>query len=176
MQTSTLWNNYAEVYYFFILKRVGNQDTAKEVLQNAFLKIHQKLSQLNDSEKAKEWGFQIVRNELNQHFRENAKMHPTEEFQQLSNAPNLENVCCFDRFIRELPEKYREVIQLVYLQGKKQKEVAEKLNISLANVKARIRRAKNILHEEFERCCKFETDKNGKLVGTPNCAYCEKNT
>ena len=86
---------------------------------------------------------------------------------------NFSEVCCFDKFIEDLPIKYKETIELVYLNGKKQSEAAKILEISLANVKARIRRAKKMLQEKFHTCCKFEFDKNGNLVGESDCPTCQ---
>ena len=62
-------------------------------------------------------------------------------------------ILCFVKFYVYLPEIYRDVITLTYLHGKKQEEVAEELKISIANVKARVRRSKAILKEQFQDCC-----------------------
>ena len=67
---------------------------------------------------------------------------------------------------------YREVIELVYIKGHKQKDVAVALDISLENTKARIRRAKDMLKHKFKECCKYELDEKGKLTGEPNCSTC----
>ena len=67
---------------------------------------------------------------------------------------------------------YREVIELVYIKGHKQKDAAKELDISLINTKARIRRAKELLKKKFQDCCKYELDKTGKLTGEPDCSIC----
>jgi RNA polymerase sigma-70 factor (ECF subfamily) len=72
-----------------------------------------------------------------------------------------------------LPEIYRHVIELIYIKGLKQKEVARKLEISLENVKVRIKRAKDILKQKFSECCNYEFDKKGNLIGESNCAICK---
>lgn len=89
-----------------------------------------------------------------------------------SGTEKNEAYCCFDNFINELPLIYKEPIELVYIKGKKQQQVAEILDISLANVKARIRRAKGILKKNFSECCKYEFDKNGSLIGEADCSKC----
>lgn len=173
MTTNQLWNKYNGEAYFFILKKVRNAESANDILQNSFLKIHQKLYQLQDEEKAKSWVFQIIRNEIANFFNRESKYVGIFNNLKDDNSADIERFCCFDRFINELPGNYLEVIDLVYIQGKKQQEAATKLNISLANVKARIRRAKSILKQNFKDCCKFEINDEGDLVGTSNCAYCE---
>ncbi|MDQ7918385.1 sigma-70 family RNA polymerase sigma factor [Mesonia sp. MT50] len=173
METQKIWNNFNEELYFFILKKLKNKNAAQDIFQNTFLKIHKNIPQLKDEEKARAWVFQIARNEVNNYFREESvyveKFHITKEA-----APQQQkHFCCFDKFINELPQIYGEVIELVYIEGKKQKEVATHLSISLENVKARIRRAKSILKKRFNECCKYEIDKNGDLTGESNCAICE---
>ncbi|MGM1057096.1 MAG: sigma-70 family RNA polymerase sigma factor [Bacteroidota bacterium] len=173
METITIWKTFNSEIYFFILKKVKNKDVANEILQNSFLKIHQNINQLKDSEKVRAWSFQIVRNEIANHFNNESKTYHSMNFNLLKNPDSYKEFCCFDRFISNLPKEYKEVIELVYIKGKKQNEVAELVGISLANVKARIRRAKAILKINFNECCKFELNEEGKLTGESNCAFCD---
>ncbi|MEN0002854.1 MAG: sigma-70 family RNA polymerase sigma factor [Bacteroidota bacterium] len=173
METLGIWNTFSDELYFFILKRVNNKDIANDILQNTFLKIHKSISSLKQVEKAKAWVFQIARNEIANHF--NAASTYTEKVNTSKELPleeEMQLVCCFDKLINDLPEIYREAIEMVYIEGHKQKDVAEKLGISLENTKARIRRGKDILKEKFQACCKYEVNKKGKLVGEPNCSAC----
>lgn len=172
METQKIWKQFNEELYFFILKKVKNETATNDIFQNTFLKIHKNLYQLKEEEKLKAWVFQIARNEIANHFKNEAKyIAPVEEIEEIISEKK-DDYCCFDRFINDLPTIYRETIELVYLKGKKQDEVAEILAISLANVKARIRRSKDILKEKFSECCKYEFDKNGSLIGEPNCSKC----
>jgi len=172
METQKIWNRFNEEVYFFVLKKVKNETAANDIFQNTFLKIHKNLHQLKEEEKVKAWVFQITRNEIANHFKNESKyIAPIKENDTVISEKN-EAYCCFDKFINDLPTIYREPVELVYLKGKKQQEAAEILNISLANVKARIRRSKDILKEKFSECCKYEFDKNGSLIGEPNCQKC----
>jgi RNA polymerase sigma-70 factor (ECF subfamily) len=153
METKTIWNDFNEELYFFILKKVKNKTVANDIFQNTFLKIHKNRSSLQSDGKVKAWIFQIARHEI-----------ALENFQQ---------ICFFDRFINKLPQIYKETINEVYIKGEKQKDAAKVLGISLENLKARIRRAKCILKVNFNECCKYEIDRNGKLVGESNCSTCQ---
>ena len=173
METQKIWKQFNEELYFFILKKVKNETATNDIFQNTFLKIHKNLHQLKEEEKAKSWAFQIARNEIANHFKNESKyIAPIEEIEEIISEKN-QAYCCLDRFINDLPTIYREPIELVYLKGKKQQEVSEILDISLANVKARIRRSKDILKEKFSECCKYEFDKNGSLIGEPDCSKCK---
>ncbi|SHI42207.1 RNA polymerase, sigma subunit, SigZ [Arenibacter nanhaiticus] len=172
IDTITIWNTYNSQLYFFILKKVKNKDSVDEILQNSFLKIHQNIEQLKNPEKVKAWTYQIVRNEIANHFKDSTDTSISLNQDLLKDAENHPKFCCFDKFIANLPLEYKEVIDMVFIKGKKQIEVAELLKISLPNVKARIRRGKLILKKNFNECCKFEINKEGKLVGEENCAKC----
>ncbi|HUH73905.1 MAG TPA: sigma-70 family RNA polymerase sigma factor [Chitinophagales bacterium] len=119
-------------------------------------------------------GFQIARNEIINYFNNETVYTDEIDSNQEIALQQYQHICCFDKFINELPEIYKEVIELVYIKGLKQKEVAATLDISLENVKVRIRRVKEILKKRFNECCKYEFDKNGHLTGESNCSICEK--
>lgn len=174
MDTQNVWNNFNDEIYFFILKKVKNKDFANDIFQNIFLKIHKNLSTLKNEESVRAWVFQIARNEIVNHY--NKKSLLEDELNTNEEIPIQEylGICCFDKFINDLPEIYKQAIELVYIKGLKQKEAAEKLDISLENLKVRIKRSKDILKKNFNECCKYEFDKNGKLIGEANCSICNK--
>ncbi|MEP1487740.1 MAG: sigma-70 family RNA polymerase sigma factor [Algibacter sp.] len=174
LNTHTIWNEYNTEIFFFILKRVKNKDSANEIVQNSFVKIHINLKSLKQVSKVKSWIFQIVRNEIVNFYNQNETISKNYSLKNNPILPQVknDNLCCFDRFINELPEKYKVVIEKIYFESKKSLDVAQELDISLANVKARVRRAKNILKLKLTTCCKFYFDKNGKLIGESNCSVC----
>lgn len=172
METQKIWNNFNDELYFFILKKVKNTDDTNDIFQNTFLKIHKNLSKLKNETKVRSWVFQIARNEIINHYNNEAVYVGKLDMTKETSLQDYHHICCYDKFIDGLPKIYKQVIELIYIEGKKQKEVAEELEISLENVKARIKRAKNILKKNFNKCCKYEFDKNGKLIGEPNCVSC----
>lgn len=173
METQKIWNFFSDELYFFILKKVRNKNNANDIFQNTFLKIHKNLAQLKNEEKVKAWVFQIARNEIVNYI--NKEMVYVENLKPEKEAPeqNYQQICCFNTFINDLPKIYRDVIEQVYIKGAKQQEVANTLEISLENVKARLKRAKDILKKNFNECCKYELDKNGKLRGEADCTVCK---
>lgn len=173
METQDLWDNLHGELYFFILKRVKDKNATNDIFQNTFLKIHKNLPRLKKEDKAKAWAYQIARNEITNHFNDASRYVPQRDDKEVATLQKDLSPCCFDKFITDLPKIYQDVIELVYIQGKKQKEAAETLDISLENVKVRIRRAKDILKKNFNECCKYELDEKGRLTGEPNCAVCQ---
>lgn len=170
MESEEIYQKYYASLYLFILKRVKNEVISEDILQSTFLKIHEKKSQLKDPTKLKHWIFQIVRNEIIDHF----NSQKPKIVDVLPSEATEDGACCLHRFIDELPDLYRNPIQMVYLEGKSQNETAEKLGISLAAIKGRIRRAKEILKEKFKICCKYSVDGNNQLIGQADCQVCNK--
>ncbi|MEM7486070.1 MAG: sigma-70 family RNA polymerase sigma factor [Bacteroidota bacterium] len=172
LTTEALWRVHGTSLYFFILKRVKDATIAEDVLQNTFLKVHRHLDKLQDSSRAKAWVFQIARNELANYHKGNTVTVPINESAELESLSFTDDLCCFERFLEELPDNYQKVIELVYLEGKTNAQASEELNLSLANIKARIRRAKKILKQRFQECCHFTLNESGKLVGSSHCTTC----
>ncbi|MCM4161259.1 sigma-70 family RNA polymerase sigma factor [Antarcticibacterium flavum] len=172
-ETQKIWDTYKDELYFFILKRVKEPGDAGDIFQNTFLKIHRNLERLKDHSKIRAWAYSIARNEIANFFDKESLYVEKTGIKHPGETEIYEEVCCFDRFINELPGIYKEAIELVYICGKKQQEAADTLEISLANLKARVRRAKELLKQKFNECCKYEIDEHGDLVGESNCAKCE---
>ena len=174
MNSNEIYQKYGQEMYFFILKNVKNKNITNDIFQSSFLKIHKNIHQLKDEQKSRAWVFQICRNEVANYFNKelthsnsNTTTLPLHDIHEVYG-----DICCLDRFIDDLPQTHKEVIVLTYIEGKKQVEVAEILKISIANVKARIRRSKAMLKKRFLECCKYEINKKGKLIGAPDCRTC----
>ena len=173
MTSEVIYEQYGQELYFFILKKARSTSIAHDIFQNVFLKIHQNLPQARHPAKLRAWVYQISRNEIANYFnKELVQKKATHEILEQADETAVLAVCCFDKFIDELPKNYKEVMQLIYFEGKKQEEVADGLSISLANVKARVRRSKALLKEKFVSCCKYEVNDRGRLIGSPDCPIC----
>jgi RNA polymerase sigma-70 factor (ECF subfamily) len=70
---------------------------------------------------------------------------------------------CVRQVIDGLPPDHRAALVLHHLQGKTAAETAEILEISLANAKVRIHRAKARLREALENECDFYATDGGTL-------------
>ncbi|MDC6350110.1 sigma-70 family RNA polymerase sigma factor [Zeaxanthinibacter sp. PT1] len=172
MSTEEMALEYRDRIYFFLLKQLGDPDMAKDILQETFLKAQQKIGQLREVEKLESWLFQVARNTMKDHLAHEARLIPGPVHDTQDTSGREPEACCFDRFIEELPPDYRQSIELVYIEGKKQQEASQALGISLPNMKARIRRAKVMLKDKFAECCGYDLNENGKLVGEVNCPKC----
>lgn len=173
METKEIWDRFGSSLYLFIFKKVNDTDKANDIFQTTFLKIHKNLNKLKDEEKVKPWVFRIAGNEIKNAFKaQPVNVVSFQDFMEVEQKIQWK-LCCFDRFINELPAPYQIIMDLVYARGLKQKEAAEIAGISLENVKARIKRSKELLKHKFQECCGYQLDKNGMLTGEPDCPLCK---
>lgn len=164
--------------YFFILRKVKDEHHAKDIFQNTCLRALENAAQIKNPDKIRAWLYQITRNQISDFFKRQRGQFISVQQDVIDNTGDQEmhsihqDCCCFDNFIQELPESYKDVVTQIYLRGRSQKETADLLHITLANVKIKVSRAKSILKTKFNECCHYQIDANGKLTGEPDCARC----
>jgi RNA polymerase sigma-70 factor (ECF subfamily) len=78
--------------------------------------------------------------------------------------------------VKELPEKYRNAIQMSEIENKTQQEVAEHEGISLSGAKSRVQRGRALLKNMLHDCCRFEMSKENQVVSfekkKQDCKFC----
>jgi RNA polymerase sigma-70 factor (ECF subfamily) len=71
---------------------------------------------------------------------------------------------CIKAFVDALPERYRLVVVLSELEGLKNREIAEILDVSVDTVKIRLHRARRELRKRFEAGCDFYRTEANELA------------
>ena len=66
--------------------------------------------------------------------------------------------------VGSLPDTYRKTVLLSEIQGKKHKEIAAQLGLSLSGVKTRVQRGRELLRQDLWECCHLEFDRRGHLI------------
>src|SRR5260221_14706069 len=84
-----------------------------------------------------------------------------------------ELIPCIQEMIDDLPVDYRQALLLTEYEGLTQRELAERLGLSLSGAKSRVQRAREKLKAMLLDCCHFEFDRLGKIIDyQPRCACC----
>ena len=165
----TVWTDVASKLRGYIRTRVRDHAAAEDILQDVFLKAHRRIGQLQSPEKLEGWLFLIARNAVVDHYR---KAKPTVELPaeivadarepEFENAEQLRDA--FRRMIAELPAPYGEALVLTEFEGLTQKQLADRLDISLSGAKSRVQRGREKLKEALLDCCRFEFDRRGQII------------
>jgi RNA polymerase sigma-70 factor (ECF subfamily) len=74
--------------------------------------------------------------------------------------------------IDSLPSHYREALLLTEYEGLSQKDLADRLGISISGAKSRVQRARAMLRDLLMECCHFEFDRYGTVIDYHPIACC----
>jgi RNA polymerase sigma-70 factor (ECF subfamily) len=164
-----LWDQYSTRLRAFIRSRVWDDAEAEDILQEVFIRIHRHLCCQPEWNKPKSWIYQIARNLIIDHYRR--RRETVELPESLPAEPDLPEedpeavlALSLKEMIDGLPEHYRQALLLTEYQGLSQKQLAERLGISLSGAKSRVQRARERLRDMLLRCCHFEFDRRGRIV------------
>ena len=167
MTTKEAWDTYSSDIKRFIISKTNDSNIADDILQDTFIKVHTKLHTLRDDDKLKPWLFSVARYTVLDHFKTSKIKVELNDFEAEDTTLNPEHTekDCLRGILVNLPKKYREPIFLSDIMGLKQKEVAERLNLSLPTVKSQIQRARKQIAQGFMDCCGYQMNDEGHLVG-----------
>ncbi len=163
-----IWKELHCKLKYFIRSRVSDEFNADEILQEVFIKVHNKIDSLKDKEKIHSWVYQITRNTIIDFYRKQKKSVELsdQEFveHEFEPDPNKEFQKDILDTIKKLPGKYRDALIKTEYEGLTQKELAEELGISLPGAKSRVQRARNMLRDILMQCCHIEFDQYGTII------------
>lgn len=167
MCTEQVWDSFHEKLFGFIRSKVKDEQTAKDILQSVFEKIHTHLHTLKDQQKLESWVYQITRNEITNNFRKERIYEDvdSETAMEIGEADfNDHFASCVNPFMESLDPKYQTALKMTDLGHLTQKEFAENQGMTHSGARARVQRARKQLKDEFEKCCLIISDKYGNII------------
>jgi len=132
----------------FVWFKLSSKADADDILQETFLTAFQKFDTLADKSHFKAWIISIARNKCNDYYRRKAKSvdvsidELTEQPLTASRYGYVEQHDIYDT-LESLSENDKQIIDLFYIQGYNQGEIAQRLNIPVGTVKSRLYTARN---------------------------------
>ena len=152
-----LINYFWDDVFGFVLKKVQDRTIADELTVAVFAKILTKLNLYDENFQFKTWILTIAQNSVIDYWRKKSREEVfTDDFKDVKNEfeKSPEELLISKQqqqhiisTIASMDAQYRKIIELRFFEEKSIKEIAETLNISVANTKVRIMRAKKILAE-----------------------------
>lgn len=151
--------NYSKVYrtvYFY----TRDKYITEEAVQQAFIIAFKKIDSLIDKDKFSSWVMVIALNEAKHLFKKqsNEKIVSIDEIHLMDNAENkfstVEIKTDIDNVFRKLKPQESEVLIFKYYADLTLEQISSIMNISIANVKVRLYRAKDsfrkLIGESFD--------------------------
>src|SRR5688572_5600776 len=153
--------------YNFAYRLTFDEDDAKDLVQDTYLKAYRFIDSFQRGTNAKAWLFRILKNSFINDYRKKKKEPAKVDYQEVETFYNSEDV---DRQItpdlrvealqnlmgdeisnalNSLDVDFRTVIILCDLEGFKYDEMAKILDIPIGTVRSRLHRARNLLKEKL---------------------------
>lgn len=168
--TESVWRTLSDRLRRFIRSRVPCDADADDILQSVFLRIHEKLNELNRLSRLESWVFQIARNAMVDHFRSSKTTIPADELSieghdsAIDGNLNSRVGGWLRGMIALLPDEQQRAVTMYELQGLSQNTIAEREGISLSGAKSRIQRGRKNLRKMLLDCCEFQRDQRGNFL------------
>jgi RNA polymerase sigma-70 factor (ECF subfamily) len=164
--------------YNFGYRLTLDQDDAKDLVQDTYLKAYRFIESFQRGTNAKAWLFRILKNSFINDYRKKSKEPSKVDYQEVETYYNSEDV---DRQItpdlrvealkdmigdeisnalNALDVDFRTVIILCDLEGFKYEEMAKILDIPIGTVRSRLHRARQLLKEKLSEYAKQMGYKN----------------
>ena len=160
-----LMSLYRDSIYYMLIRMVKNKDDAEDLTLMTFGKAFRYLDKYTPKYAFSTWLYRIalnnsidflrVKNNMPQYFEEDLYTTSTTSIidqseDNLQRTPEDEiidkqRLQMLRAAVSELPEQYRKVIELRYYEDLAYEDIAERLGLTLSNVKIQIMRAKQML-------------------------------
>jgi RNA polymerase sigma factor (sigma-70 family) len=145
----------------FALRFLGNEEEAKDIVQEVFIKVWNGRQGMKDVKNWEAWCMRITRNLSLDRIRSLNRngTQPMEETYDLHHealTPHesteiRESMRKISQMIAALPEKQRQVIHLRDVEGYSYQEICEILDLDMSQVKVNLFRARNAVREKMTK-------------------------
>jgi len=154
---NSLYNLHSKPLYRKIMRMVGDEEIAKELLQDLFFKLWAKREQIDESRSIRSYLYTIAVNLVYDNFRKAAKDKALEarlmamavEYYTHSEEALLakDNQKVIERIVHQLPPQRRQVYMLCKIDGMSYEEAARALHISASTIRDHIVKANKTIRE-----------------------------
>jgi RNA polymerase sigma-70 factor (ECF subfamily) len=153
--------------YNFAFRLTFDEDDAKDLVQDTYLKAYRFINSFAKGTNAKAWLFRILKNSFINEYRKKSKQPTKVDYQEVETYYNSESVDYsitsdlrvdavkdligdeISNALNSLAVDFRTVIILCDLEGFTYEEMAKILDIPIGTVRSRLHRARNLLKEKL---------------------------
>ena len=189
--TAAAWRRSKDALRRYLRARLPSDADAEDALQDVFLRLHESADRLAEADNAEAWAFAVARRTVADFYRARGRrpdVTPGEVTCEPAVEPKVPNLAPYRGehdvhdevlswlvpMIELLPEEFREAVRLADIEGLRQREVAERLGLSLSGAKSRVQRGRALLGEVLWACCEIEFGDDGRAVEyRPRARQCE---
>lgn len=154
-----IYNFFEPRLFAFAMHLVGHKEEAEEIIQEVFLKIWERRSQLDPEQNFEGFLFSVAKNIAYNKGRRRAYEYA---FAQYFSVAGTEDRCFTEETVAyrdlerlleetyaELPPVRRKVFVLSRMEGKSNGEIAQLLNTSISNIENHLHKALKVIREKL---------------------------
>ena len=140
----------------YIRYLTNNSNDSEDIAQETFIKVYRNLNGFNQRLKFSSWVFRIAHNEaINFIKKRSLILIAPDEFYKVENhlfannqKSSLITEITVKQLLKTLPMKYREPLELYYIEERSYSEISDILRMPIGTVGVRIKRAKALLKNQ----------------------------
>lgn len=153
-----LIERWHEPLFKYIRRLASDDDSAREIVQDVWLRVLRGIGKLRDGTRLRPWLFGIARRALTDQLRARYAQPSSADIDLGDIAADVdqggieieEEVQAMERQLTLLPRTEREVLTLFYLRELSLEQVAEVLDVPAGTVKSRLFRARHMLRRRID--------------------------
>lgn len=141
-------NKYGDLIFRTCLILLGNTEDAQDAVQDTMIKYIRKAPKFQDENHEKAWLLKVSSNRCKDilRYRMNHSKFNVEILEQFSDESEDTGIL---EALMQIPEKYRLVLTLYYVDEYKIEEIAEIINRTASAVKMRLKKGRELLRKKY---------------------------
>ena len=148
-------NRYGNAILRLAYSYLHNMSDAEDILQDTLIKYMQTSPAFVSEAHEKAWLLRVAANLSKNKIAYN-KIRETDELEETLVSQEREDLSFVWEAVKQLPEKYREVIHLYYQEGYQTKELSKILNRKESSIRSDLKRGRDKLKEILKEAYDFE--------------------
>jgi len=159
---------YKDKIYHHAYRMLGNRQEAEDVSQDTFLRLYNNLHRYDETQKFSTWIFRICTNLCIDRLRKRRPtysldaevtdgegndyyaMMPSDEDTPEKQVIVSETQQSIRKAVETMPEKYKSIVMLRYLQDMSLQEISDVLDMPVTTIKTRLHRGREFLRKKLE--------------------------
>lgn len=154
-RAAKLLDSYGNSILRLAYSYLHNTSDAEEVLQDTLIKFLQAAPQFESNEHEKAWLLRVAAN-LSKNRIDYNRIRNTDELNDELACEHDEDLSFVWEAVKELPEKYREVIHLFYCEGYSTAQIASIVSKKESTVRSNLKRGREKLQKILKEAYDFE--------------------
>ncbi|HLE32431.1 MAG TPA: sigma-70 family RNA polymerase sigma factor [Bacteroidota bacterium] len=158
---------HMDVLYNYALRTTGNEDDARDLLQETFLKAYRFWDKYEKGTNIRAWLFRIMKNSYINRYRKETKEPDKVDYGDIENFYNSIRANYADtndlqeklfgnllgdevaKALEEIPEDFRTVVILCDIEGMTYEEISEFIERPIGTVRSRLHRGRKLLQAKL---------------------------